>query len=259
MLADGAKQGSKFKTVKTVSYWALGTIAAVPITKWGESQLSLSLFSPAISGLWNWMLSVGTWLSQSFPMQLWVFVAITVGTGLIAATGIWAVYEANTELKATKTELNKAYAKARDANVELNSVDAKLNAANKELGAANSKLIATRNKLDTANIELVAAYSMIADLQTPKVEPLTKEQDKVIAAIAAYDSGGKRCPTKEFPAHIELTLLQADGAMDVLEARKMISFEYTAIGKFVTLTAEGRAYVLHPDFEMPLLPQRGEG
>ncbi|WP_448723849.1 hypothetical protein [Pseudomonas farris] len=254
MQTGNAKQGSGLKLVKWLAAVMLVPGLGVPATKLAESYYDVSFFSSSVAAIGGWILSVGTWLSQSFPMQLWVLVAITVGTGLIAATGIWAIYEANTELKATKMELNKAYAKARDANV-----DAKLNAANKELGATNSKLIATRNKLDTTNIELVAAYAMITELQTPSVPPLTKDQDKVVAAIAAYDSGGKKCPTKEFPAHIGFTLLQADGAMDVLEARKMISFEYTNIGRFVTLTAAGRAYVLHPDFDMPVLPQRGEG
>ncbi|MDO9332373.1 MAG: hypothetical protein Q7U27_27075 [Pseudomonas sp.] len=104
--------------------------------------------------------------------------------------------------------------------------------------------------LNSAGEKLIAAQAKIAELRTPSVPPLTKNQDKVIGAIAIYGSAGKRCPTKEFPAHIDLTFLEVDGALDVLEARKMVSFEYATSGRYVTLTAVGRAYVLRPDFDI---------
>lgn len=106
--------------------------------------------------------------------------------------------------------------------------------------------------LNSAGEKLIAAEAKIAGLQAPVLPPLTKDQDKVIAAIAGYDSSGKDCSTKDFPGRIGLTLLQADAAMDVLEARKLISHQYFNGGRFVTLTPAGRAYVLHPDFVTPL-------
>lgn len=115
-------------------------------------------------------------------------------------------------------------------------------------------IIDANGKLKDADMGLDAAHAKIEDLQVPKIPPLTDEQSKVIAAIAAYDSVGKDCRTKDFPVQIGLTLLQADGAMDVLEKRKFISFQYTTSGKYVTLTAAGREYVLRPEFEYPLVP-----
>jgi hypothetical protein len=108
--------------------------------------------------------------------------------------------------------------------------------------------------LNLSGEKLTAANAKIAALQTPSVSPLTKNQEKVIAAIAAYDSADKTCRAKEFSPHIGLTLLESEGALDVLENRKLISVNYAPGGKVVTLSPTGRAYVLHPDFDMPLLP-----
>lgn len=254
MQIDNAKQGSGVKLVKTLGKWALVPGLGVPATKLAESYYDVSFFSTSVAAIGGWVLSVGTWLSQSFPMQLWVLVAVTVGMGFIAATGIWGIYEANTELKATKTELSKAYAKARDANVELNSVDAKLNAANKELSAANSKLIATRNKLDTANMELVIAQATIADLQTPMEQSLTEHQRIVLAAIMYYDNSAEQCYVMDLRKRIKFTMVQTDGAVDVLVRRKLVEEYYVNGHRVVSLSPDGRAYVLHPDFDMSHLP-----
>jgi len=108
--------------------------------------------------------------------------------------------------------------------------------------------------LSVAGGKLIAAQEKIASLQSPSVPPLTENQDKVIAAIASYDSVGVQCPVNEFPTHIGMSLLHAQGAMDVLEKRKMISYEYSSECKYVTLTAAGREYVLRPEFDMPSLP-----
>lgn len=69
MQTDNAKQNSK---LKTVLWWVFGTVAAVPITKWVESQLNLSFFSPAISGLWSWIKSGGNWLARDVSFPFWV-------------------------------------------------------------------------------------------------------------------------------------------------------------------------------------------
>lgn len=108
--------------------------------------------------------------------------------------------------------------------------------------------------LNSAGRKLIAAETKIAVLQNPALPPMTEDQDKVIAVIATYDSEGKECSTSEFPSRIGLNLLEADGAMDVLEARKLIEFQYYNGRRYVTLTAKGRAYVLHADFWMPPMP-----
>jgi len=104
--------------------------------------------------------------------------------------------------------------------------------------------------LADAEKELTVAYAKIAELKAPALLPLTTVQDRVIGTIAIYGSAGKTCPTTAIPTHTGLTFLETDGALDVLEARKMISFEYSSSGKYVALTAVGRAYVLRPDFDI---------
>lgn len=64
--------------MKNILGWVLGTVAAVPITKWVESQLNLSFFSPAISGLWSWMQSVGSWLARDVSFPFWVVMLVLV-------------------------------------------------------------------------------------------------------------------------------------------------------------------------------------
>lgn len=245
MQMDNAKQGYGFKMFKTVSYWVIGTVAAVPITKWVESELNFSFFTPAITALWGWLLSVGTWLGQPVPLQIWLFLVILLCAGIMGANGIWAVNDLKSFRKAAQEEQDRADEKARDA-------IAKLKVVSTELDAAQLALLDTRTNLKAIGLELDAAHAKIAELQTPALPLLTEAQDKVIAAIAAYDSEGKECLANEFPRRIGFTLLEADGAMDVLEARKLIDFQYYSGRRYVTLTAKGRAYVLHPDFKPPL-------
>jgi hypothetical protein len=224
-----AKKESKLKTVKKLVWWVVATVVAVPITKWVESQFNFSFFSPAISGLWNWM-------NLSVSLPLWALVAVTVWALLMVGVVVWVIVDANAKLQAADTELNAANAKLS----ELNSIQAKLNS--------------TQAELDAHKAELKTAHAEIAGLKEPEVPPLTPEQDKVISAIAAYDNADRECRTKDLPSVTELTLLQVEGASDVLAKRKLIQFSYATSGKYVTLTSEGRAYVLRPDFLPPLLP-----
>jgi hypothetical protein len=242
MQQDDVSQKSKLKMAKKALWWVLGTVVAAPLTKWGEEQLNLSILSPVIDGVWNGIKSVGHWLGLSVSLQLWMLVAITVWALLMVGAVVWVIIDANGKLKDADTELNEADAKLK----ELNSIGVKLNATQAELDAHKEELNAHKE-------ELKAAHAKIADLQVPKVAPLTDEQNKVIAAIAAFDNVDKRCITKGLPAWTELTLLQTDGALDVLEKRKLIQVLYPSSGKYATLTAGGRAYVLHPDFIPPLL------
>ncbi|ETK18212.1 hypothetical protein H097_12943 [Pseudomonas sp. FH4] len=78
LVTSGISVGDRAKTVKRVLWWVLGTVAAVPITKWVESQLNLSFFSPAILGLWSWMQSVGSWFVRDVSLPFWVVTLVLV-------------------------------------------------------------------------------------------------------------------------------------------------------------------------------------
>jgi len=111
MHTDDAKPSTRVKATKTVFWWVLATVAAVPLTKWVESQLSLSIFSPAISGLWNRILSVGGWFGQQAPMPLWMLLAITVYALLMTGAFLWAVIDANKQLDTADARLDAAHSR----------------------------------------------------------------------------------------------------------------------------------------------------
>ncbi|AZO83690.1 hypothetical protein BOO88_10570 [Stutzerimonas stutzeri] len=113
MLTENANPGSKLTMAKKVLWWGLGTAAAVPLTKWVESQLSLSIFSPAISGLWNLILDVGRWLGQSASIPVWILVAITVYALFMSVAFVWAIIDANAQLDACDADLNAAMARIK--------------------------------------------------------------------------------------------------------------------------------------------------
>ncbi|MDN7141992.1 hypothetical protein KC131_15195 [Pseudomonas sp. JQ170] len=82
--------------VKKVFGWVLGTVLAVPITKWVEGELNLSFFSPAISGLWGWLKGIANWFARDVSLPFWLLmlmivlmVALAVPVGLL----IYARYE----------------------------------------------------------------------------------------------------------------------------------------------------------------------
>lgn len=237
MQTDNAKKGDGLKKILG---WTAATIAAVPITKMVENYFDVSLFSTMLA-------AAGAWLGQTIPIYLWLFWVAGIGSTLAIVFGFWALSEKRLGVGFAKVEQDKAFEKAREA-------ISKLKTANAELDATKLALEVTRKELDAAGLELEAAYAKIAELQTPALPLLSEGQDEVIAAIAAYDSEGKECLASEFPRRIGLTLLEADGAMDVLEARKLIEFQYYNGRRYVSLTAKGRAYVLHPDFKKPLMP-----
>jgi hypothetical protein len=198
MQASDAVQRSGLKKVLG---WTGGTLAAWITTKIFDSYYDVSLFSAVSTAVDTGLANTWSLLGQSFPIQLWMLVSLTVCVLLLLGVGLWGIKDAYKALEVAEKELNAAYAK-------------------------------------------------IAELKAPALLPLTIVQDRVIGTIAIYGSVGKTCPTTAIPTHTDLTHLETDGALDVLEARKMISFEYSASGKFVTLTAVGRAYVLHPDFDI---------
>jgi hypothetical protein len=78
MPQDGAKQKTKFKWIKTFGAWALVPGLGVPATKFVEGYYDVSVFSPAISGLWSWMGSVGSWFARDVSLPFWVVVILLV-------------------------------------------------------------------------------------------------------------------------------------------------------------------------------------
>ena len=90
------KSVSKMGRIAKVFWWVLGTVVAVPITKWVETQLNFSFFSPAISGLWSLLTTFGEWLKRDVSLPIWaVFVLLIITTlGLILILGfLYARFE----------------------------------------------------------------------------------------------------------------------------------------------------------------------
>lgn len=69
MHKDFAKKGSRFKTILV---WVFGTCAAVPLTKFVESYYDVSIFSPAITRVWSWMVSIGSWFASDVSFPIWL-------------------------------------------------------------------------------------------------------------------------------------------------------------------------------------------
>ncbi|MBU0523590.1 MAG: hypothetical protein KJ643_15255 [Gammaproteobacteria bacterium] len=99
MQASDARRNARLKTVKKVFWWVLGTMVAVPITKWVETQLNLSFISPAIAGLWNWISALQEWFMQDASLPIWALSLLLLITGLLLIPLlilIYARYEADT-------------------------------------------------------------------------------------------------------------------------------------------------------------------
>ncbi|SFH13655.1 hypothetical protein [Pseudomonas sp. NFACC45] len=82
-----------------VFWWIVATIAAVPITKRVETQMNLSMFSPAIDGLWSWLTTLGAWLSRDVSIPVWFLLLLLVTTLLtiLMLILIYARYEPDAE------------------------------------------------------------------------------------------------------------------------------------------------------------------
>ncbi|MFJ4051549.1 hypothetical protein [Pseudomonas hunanensis] len=79
------------KILKTVMWWGLGTIAAVPLTKVAESLLDVSFFSPYIVGLWNWVKGVWSALGSDVSLPLWLMLLLSLmSVLLVVVAGVLA-------------------------------------------------------------------------------------------------------------------------------------------------------------------------
>ncbi|TXI06846.1 MAG: hypothetical protein E6Q70_07030 [Pseudomonas monteilii] len=68
------------KTLKTVMWWVVGTVAAVPLTKLVESYFDVSFFTPAIMKLWGWIQSAWGWLGSDVSLPVWVSLLLCLGS-----------------------------------------------------------------------------------------------------------------------------------------------------------------------------------
>lgn len=99
MQANGARSNARLKTVTKVFWWVLGTMVAVPITKWVETQLNLSFISPAIAALWNRISALEEWLMRDVSLPIWAISLLLLITCLLLIPLlilIYARYEADT-------------------------------------------------------------------------------------------------------------------------------------------------------------------
>lgn len=99
MQANGARRNASLKTVKKVFWWVLGTMVAVPITKWVETQLNLSFISPAIAWLWNWISALEEWFMRDASLPIWAISLLLLIACLLLIPLlilIYARYEADT-------------------------------------------------------------------------------------------------------------------------------------------------------------------
>jgi hypothetical protein len=205
MQQDDAKQKSRFKWIRGIAAAVLVPGFGVPITKFVESHYDVSFFSPAISDLWGWILSIGTWLNQSFPMQLWMLLAITVGVAFVAVSGLLAL---------------------REANRELNVGHANLNAVERKLVAAYSRI----NDLENP--------------RRPEIPELNSSQQVLLEFMTSCEHQGIYPFVRDYPGAIGLTHLQVRGALDGLVSHGLVQTMYGGPTKKAILTPAGREFVL---------------
>lgn len=53
-------------------------VATVLVTKAVEQKLELTFFSSAMSALWAWVVSVGTWFTRDITLPFWLFLSLLV-------------------------------------------------------------------------------------------------------------------------------------------------------------------------------------
>lgn len=247
MQTDDAKQAGNLQAVKKIILWVLVTVIAGRLAKWGEDELNLSIFTPVADWVQGWMLSAIAWLNLSGSIHVWELLALAVLAIALAALGLWGIFQARREMREAEAELDAANSDVKTTRVAMAAFKA-------ELEATKTKLSGTQEELKKTLAELEVSTNAIADLQTPKEQPLNDSQRIVLAAIAYYDNSAEQCYVNDLSKRINFTMVQTDGATDVLVKRELVHAYYTDHGnRAVSLSPEGRAYVLQPDFDMSFL------
>lgn len=80
----------------------------------------------------------------------------------------------------------------------------------------------------------------------PELPPLNESAQQVLAVIAIHGGRSEGLYLSQIPSTAGLSQLVFEGAMDVLYHWNLISISYSNWGDQVSLSALGRAYVLHP-------------
>lgn len=74
----------KKSSLRTALLWVTGTVATVPITQLVERHYDVSIFSPVITGLWNWIMGVANWLGGDVTLPAWmILLLLTLATVLV--------------------------------------------------------------------------------------------------------------------------------------------------------------------------------
>lgn len=203
----------------------------------------------------EWLsIKIAGWLASEIVIPSLSLVPILLCIGVAVALLIKFLPRTNSDEADRLARTSVLLADTNRRCIELENDKVRLEAANANLNATTNELNIAKLELDTARSELNAANAKIADLQTPKVQPLTESHHIVLAGIMIYDNADKPCYVKDLSQKINFTMVQAEGAVDVLVKRKLVDEYYTNGGRGVSLSADGRAYVLHPDFDMSHLP-----
>lgn len=69
--------------LKTVVWWVIGTVATVPLTKLVEGSFDVSLFSPYITRLWDWIQSGWSWLGSDVSLPAWLMLLLSIMSVLL--------------------------------------------------------------------------------------------------------------------------------------------------------------------------------
>lgn len=81
----------------------------------------------------------------------------------------------------------------------------------------------------------------------PTLPPLDDNAQRVLAVIAKHGGKGEGLYMSELPTMTGLSQLLYEAGMDVLDHWNMISISRSTWGNQITLSARGRAYILHPE------------
>jgi hypothetical protein len=203
----------------------------------------------------EWLsIKIAGWLASEIVIPSLSLVPILLCIGVAVALLIKFLPRTNSDEADRLARTSVLLADTNRRCIELDHDKVRLEAANANLNATTNELNKAKLELDAARSGLNAANAKIADLQTPKVQPLTESHHIVLAGIMIYDNADKPCYVKDLSQKINFTMVQAEGAVDVLVKRRLVDEYYTNGGRGVSLSADGRAYVLHPDFDMSHLP-----
>ena len=103
--------------------------------------------------------------------------------------------------------------------------------------------------INSLSKKLEIAETKIYDLSNSKMPRLNKHQLRVISAIAGFIEQQRFANFRELRESVGLSHIATEGATDVLLDKGLIRWLENHRGVHeVTLTPQGRAYVLHPDF-----------